>query len=240
MSLTLHNTVLIAKKLYATKIAMANAIVIILLLAGCAELPLVANAGQAIAYAVVGAPDAEINRDAIQKLPFASISAKIGSGPRSLLVLGKHENGLKHWFSADQAVVVTRNGRIVQTSGFPENLKNTFSNQDDPVNRKLHSFDYGDDKRKLFHVRTIDIDKELRFGVPVRSSFEIIGPKLIEISGVKIKTILVKELNTAFSINWSFTNFYWVDKFDGFVWKSRQKIAKSFPPIDIEVLKPAL
>jgi hypothetical protein len=240
MLLTLHITLLMTKKLYAINIAMTNALVVMLLLAGCAELPLIANAGQAIAYAVVGAPDAEINRDAIQKLPFASISAKIGSGPRSLLVLGKHENGLKHWFSSDQAVVVTRNGRIVQTSGFPENLKNTYSKQDDPVNRKLHSSNYGGNKRKFAHIRTIDIDEELRFGVPIRSTFEIVGPKLIDISGVKIETVLVKELNTAFSINWSFTNLYWVDRFDGFIWKSRQHVARSFPPIEFEVLKPAL
>jgi hypothetical protein len=85
----------------------------------------------------------------------------------------------------------------------------------------------------------IDIDTENRFGIPIRSSFEMIGPKIIEISGIKIKTVLVRELNTAFSINWSFTNFYWVDEFDGFIWKSRQHIARSFPPIEFEVLKPA-
>jgi hypothetical protein len=142
MSLTLHNTILVTKKRNATNIAMANVILATLLLGGCAELPLIANAGQAITYAIMGSPDTEISRFSIQNLPYASISAKIGSGPRSLLVLGKQENGLKHWFSADQAVIVSKNGRIVQTSGFPENLKNTFSKHHDPVNRKLHAHKY--------------------------------------------------------------------------------------------------
>jgi hypothetical protein len=209
------------------------------LISGCAELPLIVNASEAISYAIVGSPDTEINRDTIQKTPYASISAKIGSGPRSLLVLGKKENGFKHWFSADNAVIVTKNGRIVQTAGFPENLKATSSSSLDPVNRLLHKKWYGRKNKKLLHIRHLDIEMENRFGVPVKSEFETLGSREIDIAGIKIKTVLVKETNHAFSINWSFNNFYWVDAYDGYIWKSTQHVSRSFPPIDIEVLKPA-
>jgi hypothetical protein len=209
------------------------------LISGCAELPLIVNASEAIKFAVMGAPNTEITRETISKVPYATISAKIGSGPRSLLVLGKQENGNNHWFSADQAVIVTRFGRIVQTSGFPENLTHTVSRNPDPVNRVLHLNRRKSSSSKLRHIRMLDMETDKRFGVPVKSVFETVGPKEIEIAGIKIKTILVKEENTAFSINWSFTNFYWVDAFDGFIWKSRQHIARSFPPVDIELLKPA-
>jgi hypothetical protein len=206
---------------------------------GCAELPLVVNAADAIGYAVIGAPDTEISRASIQQIPYASISAKIGSGPRSILVLGKNENGLRHWFSADNAVIVTRNGRIVQSAGFPENLKHTSSSDWKKIDRTLHSRIYGEGKQKLTIVRQLDMDLENRFGVPVKSEFETLGPREIEIAGINIKTVLVKESNYAFSINWTFSNFYWVDAYDGFIWKSTQHIARTFPPIEIEVLKPA-
>jgi hypothetical protein len=206
-------------------------------LGGCAELPLIANATEAITYAVVGAPDTDINRDAINNLPYASISAKIGSGPRSLLVLGKLENGREHWFSADRAVIVTRNGRIIKTAGFPENLRDTLPGDRDPVNRILHKKWYDGKKHEIGFIRRLDM--EGNFGIPVKSKFETLGPREIYIAGIKIETILVKELNRAFSINWTFNNFYWVDAYDGYIWKSSQHIARSFPPIDIEVLKPA-
>jgi hypothetical protein len=220
-----------------SKVYFASAM--LLTLGGCAELPLVANAAEAITYAVIGAPDSEINRDLVNSIPYASISAKIGSGPRSFLVLGKLENGLEHWFSADNAVIVTRNGRIVQTAGFPENLRNTSFTGHDPVNRLLHKKRYSSNKMPLAFMRLMDIDVENRFGVPIRSKFEILGPNEIEIAGVNVKTVLVKESNIAFTINWSFTNYYWVDAFDGYIWKSRQHVARSFPPIEIEILKPA-
>jgi hypothetical protein len=237
MSRTLHITDFTTKKPPAAKISLVKTLLVALLVSGCAELPLIANAGQAISYAVIGSPDIEINRASVQKLPFASISAKIGSGPRSFLVLGKNENGLKHWFSADGAVIVTRNGRMVQTSGFPENLRNTSSNSPDPVNRKLHNKKHSDRKNYVTYIRYLDMED--RFGVPIKSKFETVGTKEIVIADIKIKTVLIKETNTAFGINWSFTNFYWVDAFDGFVWKSRQHISRNFPPIDVEVLKPA-
>ena len=51
-------------------------------------------------------------------------------------------------------------------------------------------------------------------------------------------TILVREKNSARTLNWRFDNLYWVDPADGFVWKSRQVIARSFPPVHFEILKP--
>jgi hypothetical protein len=137
--------------------------------------------------------------------------------------------------SADDAVLITENGRVVQTAGFPENLKNTKFTINDPVNRQLH---LPPPLKNSF--REIDSDFDQRYGIPIYSEYESVGPRDISIAGINIKTILVKEYNIAKTINWNFTNYYWVDKFDGFVWKSRQKIARSFPPIEIEILKPAL
>jgi hypothetical protein len=205
------------------------------LLTACADSPVIENAVDAVKYLVVGLDDEEINRDTVNKIPYATISAKIGRGPKSILVLGKKQGADLHWFSADNAVIVTRNGRIVKTAGFSENIINTYGRRSDPVNRQLHKPDF-----PRYSLRTIDIDKNQLFGIPVISEFKISGPREITISGIKIKTILVQEYNSSKSINWDFSNMYWVDVYDGFIWKSRQYISRSFDPIEIEVLKPAI
>jgi hypothetical protein len=184
---------------------------------------------------ILGETDAGISRNTVKKIPYATISAKVGKGPKSLLVLAKKERGRHFWMSADNAVIVTSEGRVVQTAGFPENLKNTRFIGRDPVNRRLHL-----SEPPIRSLREIDSEIDQRFGIPIYSKFQIEGPRDISIAQVKIKTLLVKEHNVAKTLNWDFTNYYWVDRFDGFIWKSRQKIAKSFPAIDIEVLKPAI
>jgi len=179
-------------------------------------------------------PDVEITREIVDKIPYASISAKVGKGPRSLLILGRYEGEDLHWLSADNATVVTRAGRVIKTSGFPENVKATDYLGTDPVSQDLHKLS----KPRGFS-RSIDIDKGNLYGLVLDSRFIPRGQVEITIAELDLKTVLVEEINTARTIDWKFSNYYWVDAFDGFIWKSVQHIVRSFPPIEIEVLKPA-
>jgi len=201
---------------------------------GCSELPLVSNAYSALRLATFGLPDSHIDRALVSQIPYASISAKVGKGPKSLLILGRKEGDKLHWISADRAVLVTRHGRVVRTAGFPENLRNTTQEFGDPVNKQLHNL-----QNSVISTRQIDLDLGLHYGIPIRSKFERIGDREITISELRVKTVLIRERNFASTVNWDFTNYYWVDAFDGFVWKSVQHIARSFPPVSIEILKPA-
>ncbi len=205
------------------------------LVAGCVESPAIFNALKTLKYSVAGFPDVPIRREAVSKIPYASISAKIGIGPRSILILWRREHDDLHWISADRAIIVTRHGRVVRTYGLPENLKDTQSLSKDPLNRTLHL-----SNGNVSFSRAVDIDIDKRYSIPIESVFEKIGPRQVTIAEIEIKTVLFAERNTARTINWSFTNYFWVDQFDGYVWKSRQHIARSFEPINIEILKPAV
>ena len=208
------------------------------LTAGCSssfQSPVLGNLASAVRFTAFGMPDVPIKRDVIATIPYASISAKIGRGPRGVLVLSHIENGDHHWISADRAVLVTRGGRIVKTAGLPELLKDTRSAAVDPVGSILHKLSTG-----TTFARTIDLEPDRAYGVTVESTFENLGEETIAVSEVELETIVVREYCEARTIRWSHTNVYWADKFDGFVWKSRQHIARSFPSIDVEVLKPAL
>ena len=90
----------------------------------------------------------------------------------------------------------------------------------------------------MTHTRYIDLDLGSHFGLVIDSMFESLGHRTVRIVELDLETILVREKNTARTLNWQFENLYWVDPVDGFVWKSRQVIARSFPPVHFEILKP--
>jgi len=204
-----------------------------LLTAGC-ENPLYSNAYDIAKTQLFGHPDLPLKRDTIGKLPYASMTARVGRGPQALLILGRISGDEQHWISGvDRSVLALRGGRVVRTFGFPENLKNTRSPYEDPVDRLLHRLD-----RPVDHLRYIDLDKDGFYALPIDSRFERIGERKITILEIEFDTILVRERNAARLVKWEFENLYWVDPGDGFVWQSHQYIARSFPPVAYQVLKP--
>ena len=196
--------------------------------------PVLQNAYDAARFLTVGMPDVEVTRAIVNQIPYASISAKIGKGPRSLLILGRYDGDDLHWLSADNATVVTRGGRVVKTSGFPDNIRSTQYLDPDPIARRLHLLN-----APRHFSRSMDFDAGSLYGLVVDSEFHNRGEIEISIAELNLRTVLIEEVNKARTINWEFSNYYWVDVFDGFVWKSVQYISRTFPPIEIEVLKPA-
>jgi len=179
-------------------------------------------------------PEVPISRSQVSKLPYATMRAKIGRGPRGLLALGHYKGSDLHWFSKDRALFVTRGGRIIQTAGLPENIKGTDVGPEDPVQTGLQRL-----TGPVRFARWIDTDFENRYQMKIESRFELIRRERISILDQEYDTILGREINRAPDIGWKFTNSYWADEKTGFIWKSRQYIAHSFGPLEFEVLKPA-
>ena len=206
-----------------------------LCVAGCGTSNVAETVITAYRFAVSGQSGPLIDRETVSSLPYASIAAKIGKGPRSLLILWRQDRGELHWLSADGAAVVTKNGRVVKTAGLPETIRETGFLAPDPLEAGLH-------EASSFAVGRREIELEVegtRQRVFVDSTFRRIRPRRIEITEVELDTILVEEHCRATEISWKFQNRYWVDPFDGFVWRSEQTIARSFDQIMIEILKPA-
>lgn len=206
-----------------------------LMLSACANVssPVVQNAAKVVRNEIFGYPDMELKRSAVNKLPYAVMLARVGNGPQALVVLSSVLGDRLTWVSADRASLVTLGGRVVRTSGFPENLKNTVVGGEDPTNGLLHLITTG-----TTFTRVVDIDREHQIGLIVDSEFTILGRETINIVEIDFETILVRERNRARSVNWDFDNFYWVDAEDGYVWRSVQHIARTFPPLEYSVLKP--
>ncbi|MDP1724236.1 MAG: YjbF family lipoprotein [Alphaproteobacteria bacterium] len=65
---------------------------------------------------------AQITRESISKLPYASLAAKIHSNTPSLIILGQILNDQLFWYSSEKEVLVTRYGRVVRSYGLEHNL----------------------------------------------------------------------------------------------------------------------
>lgn len=202
--------------------------------AGCVESPVIKNAAQVARNALIGSPDLPLQRTTIANLPYASMIARVGKGPQALLILGRVHRDEQHWISTDRAAVVTRGGRVVRTFGFPENIRETRFAGEDPVDGHLHAL-----SGPMPFTRYVDLEPERRYGVPIDSTFRSVGAERLRILELDFEVIQVRERNAARVVDWEFENIYWVDVGDGFVWRSRQHIARGFPALDYEILKPA-
>jgi len=201
---------------------------------GCTLPPVIGNAIDAAQLLVSGAPDTPISPEYVANLPYASMAAKIGRGPRTLLVLGRFDGPDLHWISEDKTAVVTRNGRVTRTTQIGRDLIDTQGIEDDPVATGNMAFEGT-------HVRTVDLaDPTAAFGIPITSTFRVVAQETIKILDREFDTLKVEELNIASTVRWEFENMYWFDFQTGFMWKSVQHFARDTPPIETEILKPAI
>jgi len=210
-------------------------IVFALSLGACANISEFAELKKATELAVFGVPDIAIERANIDKLPYASIRAKMGPSGRVIMILGRYDGPDLHWISADYVALATRKGRIVKSAGLPETLANTIFVGPDPIiTRGANQWDAPVPARRF-----VDIEPGAHYGIIIASTIERIGVEEIEILGRRHQTILLRERAYAAHLDWSFENYFWLDMETGFVWKSIQHVTPSLPPIEIETLKPA-
>lgn len=121
----------------------------------------------------------------------------------------------------------------MKTAGFPNNISDTYEITPDPLSKGLVSLGSNPSYRRM-----VDLPEQTRFGIEIRSTFRVIGPETITITELDFETVHVVEECTARPLNWTFTNHYWLDPADGFVWRSAQYVAPNLPQFVIEVLKP--
>lgn len=190
----------------------------------------------AVYEAIYGTQSPNITREQVDKLPYASMLGQIGKGPRSLLILGKIEESKLHWFSADRASFITRNGRVIQTSGLPRtNLKKLDTiNTTDPLTQIW---------KNNIHQTTwnyyVDLEPGNYFSQKIETVITKKGKSTIEVLGVQHETIHFIENSRAENLNWEFQNEYWIDPRDGHVWKSIQHYSPAAPPLNLWITKRA-
>ena len=188
--------------------------------------------GKVLTKSISSPDDVPYDEAAIARIPYASLAAKIGDAPNAILILGQVDNHELFWFSADKALLVTLNGRVIQTAGLPQNLKNTQFPDPDPIGHPWTGLG-----GKEYH-RSLDFDTENYYGIIVSCHLEEIGEETLLIQKNPRSTLHLHEVGHAQGIDWEFENDFWIFPDTGTVWKSRQIYTPAAPAIEITILKP--
>ena len=174
-----------------------------------------------------------ITREQAAAIPYASLGYTLDGGNQGLLVLATDSGGDLLWTSAAHVVIVTRDGRIVRTVGLGKDLSNLTSQDQSglpPVAAAVRA--------PFFSMRLEDFPDLSLYGVRLSCRATLAGRQSVKILGQLIATLRVEEACTSRNPDWSFTDSYWVDKDDGFVWRSRQHVHPKGMLVETEIFRP--
>ena len=184
---------------------------------------------------VFGYPGQEISKELVESIPYASLKMRIGKGSDGLLILESLQAEETIWVSADQIVIVLKEGRIIRTLGLNNNLIN-LSVIDQSFKDVIFSEEF---ISNYFSYYSYD-DPPLN-DLKVNVSIEKIGIKEVDILGVKKSLFLIHESISNKEIRRYATNKYWIDPKNYYVWKSEQTLSPKLPKFFYEITKkPAL
>lgn len=163
----------------------------------------------------------------INKIPYASMLVRIGKGPSALMILESVSNNNFTWVSADGIYLVTNRGRIIKTSGLPNNLKDeisSFEGWDKEIYNDLEFYSY------------VSFDKPVLNNLRISSKYKKEDKRKINLAlGSKYLYLIEQTINSP-DIAWLEKNKFWVDD-SNYPWKSKQYISPKLPPIYLEITK---
>lgn len=153
--------------------------------------------------------------------------ARVGSLPNALLVLAFIEHGQYKWLSADEAMLVLEQGRLVKTAGFKNNLLYMSDTSSDPFKQKMVKIQAGQGWQSF-----TDWSEQSESGVLIH--YEILDTEIsdLELLGHNFQTKLVTEQVT-FPNGQTSINQFWFDLKTGWLLKSRQTIEPLWPEVEL-------
>ena len=204
-----------------------------LFVASCASIGSVApgyvEAFKTIKGVIVGYENELITPDLIKNIPFASSILKIGKGASGLIILERKEEEQETWVSSDGVYLVFKEGRIVKTSGFFNNLINFKS-----VETNFASLMDANESESLVYYYSYDDPKLI--DMRVQASRRFVAKEKVQLIDREEELNLIEEQIVNHYIGWEVTNKFWIDD-DMFVWKSEQYISPKLPKFYTEVTK---
>ena len=193
------------------------------------------NAFNSIKDSFYGYDESLISSQLVDQISFASLILKAGKGPEGLLILESIDQNKLTYVSADNIRFALKDGKIIRTSGFDNNLIRVVEPRD-----ALRNF-YSSDKIQTRYIAYYSYDEPAVNQMKIEVVLSKIGYEEIAIFEKKIKVFKIKEEVTNSYLGWSRVNTYWVDDKEFFVWKSEQYISPLLPAVSYQITKkPAL
>ena len=174
-----------------------------------------------------------VSRDTAAAIPYASMGVRFDSSNELLIVLASDTNGDQLWTSKAHIVLLTHDGRLRRTVGLDHDLSGlTAQAQGDlpPPGAAL--------KGPTTFRATADFTDLGVFAAPITCRLAARGTETIRILGRGLSTVRVEETCWAPSLKWRYTNNYWADPENGFVWRSVQTVHPEGPVVQTEIFRP--
>ncbi|MDD1827094.1 YjbF family lipoprotein [Photobacterium sp. ZSDE20] len=219
-----------------------------LFLAGCSQQ--FQDVNSTFDEAFFGSSDVELSKEYIQTLPYSSIYAEVNDQGKIFMVLAyvgeNPQTGAEQlkWMSSDKAMIVTENGRIVQTLLLPyENLSglafqplDSFSSANSSSPDSSSAFDVSGSPGAQKWQAVYDWQPNYRFGYKANITRTYAGNETVETPLASIDTKKFQEKINFPMLEQEITNEYWVDS-NGKVVKTIQYLGPDMTRLELTVLK---
>ena len=219
-----------------------------LFLAGCSQQ--FQDVNSTFDEAFFGSSDVELSKEYIQALPYSSIYAEVNDQGKIFMVLAyvgeNPQTGAEQlkWMSSDKAMIVTENGRIVQTLLLPyENLSglafqplDAFSSANSSSPDSSSAFDVSANPGAQKWQAVYDWQPNYRFGYKANITRTYAGNQTVETPLASIDTKKFQEKIHFPMLEQEITNEYWVDS-NGKVVKTIQYLGPDMTRLELTVLK---
>ncbi|WP_454442532.1 YjbF family lipoprotein [Vibrio bathopelagicus] len=219
-----------------------------LFLAGCSQQ--FQDVNSTFDEAFFGSSDVELSKEYIQTLPYSSIYAEVNDQGKIFMVLAyvgeNPHTGVEQlkWMSSDKAMIVTENGRIVQTLLLPyENLSglafqplDTFSSVNSSSPDSSSAFDVSANPGAQKWQAVYDWQPNYRFGYRANITRTYAGNETVETPLSSINSQKFQEKIHFPMLEQEMTNEYWVDS-KGKVVKTIQYLGPDMTRLELTILK---
>lgn len=183
-----------------------------------------------VQVALAAKPDVNLTFKAIQEAPNDFLYVRSGEQPQAALGLMYIEQNQYKWISATKELLVTERGRIVRTSGLPNDLLYLSNRQADPLKAPRQA--------GAIWFRSADWAAG-EYGYSIRSGFQAESGHYLtffqqQIAVTKVTEILNYETPSSFMrFDGRWQNTFWLDATTGVVLQSEQQLAPGMAPLQL-------
>lgn len=204
----------------------------LLLLQGCT--PSQQSMVETFHTAVSGDRDITVSDEYIRALPYSTMYLRLNDGQQIFVVLGYVEQEQSKWLTQDQAMIVTRNGRLLKTTGLHTNLLDVTPAAQDPLNT---AFALHDGARWTRNIRWTE-DDHYR-SATLTSEFFSAGETVLHLAGEPVRSQIWHENVRSTTPERTWQNTFWIEAATGHVRRSEQTLGAGVVPVEMTFLKPA-
>lgn len=194
---------------------------------------------ETIEYAVFGPPDINLTAQQIADYNYPLQYLRVGDGPQIVLGLAFDDKRRYKWLSGQSEILVTYNGRAIQTQGLATDLTDTGNLDADPLGCLLSAAAVSQCPRDW--QTTVTVGEGLRAStVNLTTSFEYVDKAAVTLgNGDEVNTehwVETVRVRADDAMQWR--NHFWIEPKTRRVVKSEQTLHPQWPVMQLTEIKP--